>query len=339
MLVAHLSNGNRHLFGTNIGVTWPKCVLLGDKWQMTGFVGPFDLQGATAHAFSLQRSRFLEDPGRSTDEPSRQEALEDPWVQEALARQSAPPMAEELRKPLKSRPNTTIPTISRYGTKLINDAALEGLVLRYPPKVVIDADMESNPDTYVRTERKPVEELEPMKMPVYIGMQVYLTRNGRKDVAFVNGMKCEARKRWFVIKIFFVSIAFSFCWTPGPRSLVGTPRTRACTWRRRPAIGWQWGLGRTRPWASMSITACAQDMLRRRGTFKAPSCPMSRSTWTRLAYLLQPTQGYRELPPAKIGFWHAMGPWRPITMCQLGNETGSNFEGGWPALPCTYRAA
>ncbi|CAE7723579.1 unnamed protein product [Symbiodinium pilosum] len=102
-----------------------------------------------------------------------------------------PPSPDDVRRLLKSRPDTTVLTISRRGAQAVNNAALEGLFPRYPPKVWIDADVESNPDNYERGERKALEALVPSKMPVYVNMQVYLTRNVRKDIDFVNGMQCR----------------------------------------------------------------------------------------------------------------------------------------------------
>jgi hypothetical protein len=101
-----------------------------------------------------------------------------------------PPTPVELRKLLKSRPYTTILTVSRRGAAAVNEAALQGLFPEFPAKAWVDADVESNPDNYVAGELKAFAELEPTRMPVYVGMQVYLTRNVRKDVDFVNGMRC-----------------------------------------------------------------------------------------------------------------------------------------------------
>ena len=215
----------------------PVVVLLGDKWQMTGFgeKRPWHAAAWTLLTFRVQ----LHTPFRCKDPDfwkvlaALRTSRPDKKLLKVLGSKkpwpgNRPPTAEEVRKLLKSRPNTTILTVSRVGTKMINDAALEGLFPRFPPKAVLDADMESNPDNYVGTERKPVEELVPLKMPVYVGMQVYLTRNVRKAVDFVNGMKCEARACGFVIKLHIKSVSNSFCRIPCSRSPVGTPRTRAC---------------------------------------------------------------------------------------------------------------
>lgn len=48
--------------------------------------------------------------------------------------------------------------------------------------------MESHPQNYRDGKLKPLEELTPGELPIYIGMRVYLTRNVRKDIDFVNGM-------------------------------------------------------------------------------------------------------------------------------------------------------
>ncbi|CAE7433127.1 unnamed protein product, partial [Symbiodinium sp. CCMP2456] len=99
------------------------------------------------------------------------------------------PTPKAVCKLLKSRPDTTILTVSRRGAEEVNAAALQGLFPRYPPKACIDADVESNPDNYVGGKRKALEALVPTKLEVHIGMQIYFTRNVRKDIDFVNGMR------------------------------------------------------------------------------------------------------------------------------------------------------
>ena len=51
--------------------------------------------------------------------------------------------------------------------------------------------MESNPVNYEDAKLKAEKDLRPSRMPVYIGMQIYMTRNVRKDVDYVNGMSAE----------------------------------------------------------------------------------------------------------------------------------------------------
>ena len=50
--------------------------------------------------------------------------------------------------------------------------------------------MESNPFNYEEGTLKRHQDLQPSELRIYKGMQVYLTRNVRKDVDYVNGMRC-----------------------------------------------------------------------------------------------------------------------------------------------------
>ena len=56
--------------------------------------------------------------------------------------------------------------------------------------MTLDGDVECNPDNYVQGALKPHAELAPSQVPIFKGMRVYLTRNVRKDVDYVNGMSC-----------------------------------------------------------------------------------------------------------------------------------------------------
>jgi hypothetical protein len=85
--------------------------------------------------------------------------------------------------------DTTFLAISRRGAMLINDLAVRAKFPRRAPLAELDADVETNPDNYEGGRLRPLQELRPLRMPVHKGMQVYLTRNVRKDTDFVNGMK------------------------------------------------------------------------------------------------------------------------------------------------------
>ena len=104
------------------------------------------------------------------------------------------PTVKALRKLLKCRPDTTILTCTRRGAAVVNKVALQALFPHYPPVATLPADVDSNPENYAQGKLRPVAELEPSAMPVYKGMRVYLTRNVRKDVDFVNGMEATVLK-------------------------------------------------------------------------------------------------------------------------------------------------
>ena len=173
-------------------------VLVGDKWQMPGFgdFRPWHSGFWTPCTFRVT----LHEPFRCKDpifwkllsqlrtaRPDKKTlkilASKKPWSN------NGSPTPKAVCKLLKSRPDTTILTVSRRGAEEVNAAALQGLFPRYPPKACIDADVESNPDNYVGGQRKALEALVPTKLEVHIGMQIYFTRNVRKDTDFVNGMR------------------------------------------------------------------------------------------------------------------------------------------------------
>ena len=59
---------------------------------------------------------------------------------------------------------------------------------RRPLIEALQGDLETNPRNYREQKLKPDEELEPLHFAVYKDMDVFLTKNVRKDINFVNGM-------------------------------------------------------------------------------------------------------------------------------------------------------
>ena len=82
-------------------------------------------------------------------------------------------------------------TCTRRGAAEVNNAALKALFPRGRPQTTLAADIDSNPDNYEKGVLKPVEQLLPSQLPIYRGARVFLTRNARKDVDYVNGMAAE----------------------------------------------------------------------------------------------------------------------------------------------------
>ena len=97
------------------------------------------------------------------------------------------PTVEGMQKLLKAHANTTILTVSRVAMKTINDLSLEALFPRFPPLATVEGDLEANPDNYVEGKLKDAFLL-PLKVPIFKGMRIVLTKTLRKDVDFVNGM-------------------------------------------------------------------------------------------------------------------------------------------------------
>ena len=99
-----------------------------------------------------------------------------------------PPTPEGLSRLFKAHPKTEILTCSRHGMNDVNEKALKALYPRWGPLVTLPGDMESNPFNYIENKLREPPELIPLKLFIYKGMKVFLTKNVRKDLDFVNGM-------------------------------------------------------------------------------------------------------------------------------------------------------
>ena len=84
---------------------------------------------------------------------------------------------------------TSMLAVTRRGAALLNELSVDTKFGKKKPLAIIKGDMESNPENYDKKGNlKKLEELKPLELPVYKGMRVYLTKNVRKEVDFVNGM-------------------------------------------------------------------------------------------------------------------------------------------------------
>ena len=69
---------------------------------------------------------------------------------------------------------------------------VRGKYPRYPPLATLPGDVESDPLNYdSEGQLKPKCELQPSELQIFKHMQVYLTKNVRKDVDYVYGMRAE----------------------------------------------------------------------------------------------------------------------------------------------------
>ena len=66
--------------------------------------------------------------------------------------------------------------------------ALAALFPNFPPLAIIDGDVETNPDNHEDGQLKPCDQLLPIPLQIFVGMRVFLTRNVRKNIDFVNAM-------------------------------------------------------------------------------------------------------------------------------------------------------
>ena len=101
------------------------------------------------------------------------------------------PRMEDIRRILIAHPETELLAVTREGAAILDDLALQAKFPRRQPLTVIPGDVESNPANYDRHHKlKPRKQLKPRSVPIHRGMQLYMTRNMRKDIDYVNGMRC-----------------------------------------------------------------------------------------------------------------------------------------------------
>ncbi|CAK0885979.1 unnamed protein product [Prorocentrum cordatum] len=178
----------------------PALVFLGDKYQLPG-VGETRAWESAAWSRPARYHVKLHDAWRCKEE--RFEKILDEIrtakpSQETLAKicrkhkawKMGDPTPTDLKKLYEAHPETTVVTCTRKGANAVNEAAVKALYGRKSPLAVLPGDVELNPETYehgqFRTDRRPL----PSAVPVYKGMQIYLTKNVRKEDDFVNGMLC-----------------------------------------------------------------------------------------------------------------------------------------------------
>eukprot|EP00973_Karenia_brevis_P014000 1899931-Karenia_brevis.AAC.1 len=101
------------------------------------------------------------------------------------------PRCADIAAIFAKHPNTVPLAVSRQGCFDFNELALAALFPREAQVGTLTADVESNPENYDECGvMKPLSELRPSKMPIFIGMKVFITRNLNKDTDFINGMAC-----------------------------------------------------------------------------------------------------------------------------------------------------
>ena len=92
-----------------------------------------------------------------------------------------------LRKAMLTQtPHTTFVTVTRRATAILNTLALEVLFAEAMPLGTAAVDPESNLENY--DDRGRLIAMEPLRLPVFVGARVTLTKNIDKARDFVNGM-------------------------------------------------------------------------------------------------------------------------------------------------------
>ena len=94
-----------------------------------------------------------------------------------------------MRKLFAQHPETHVLVVSRRGAEAVNDAALEANFPRFPPRAVVPGDVESASHNYEDGELRPIADLRPSELRIFVGMKAFITRTLRKDLDYVNGME------------------------------------------------------------------------------------------------------------------------------------------------------
>ena len=181
----------------------PAFVILGDMYQLPGLG---DTRPWNSRAWSECRRVTLHESWRCKDSSFQKtlDALRVDRPSERLlhdicrghkAWYTDEPTLDDIRELLRRHPETTIVTCRRVKAEMVNALAVEALFENRRPLAEIDGEVDVNSANYTsegkfREDRKPI----PAKVPIYVGMKVYLTQNVRKEDDFVNGMECTVER-------------------------------------------------------------------------------------------------------------------------------------------------
>ena len=179
----------------------PALVFLGDKYQLPGVapVRPWEStawQRNSVFFMKLTEVHRCKDPAfleklraLRVSQPSHQ-LLHD-LCRGHKAWPGEEPTLSDLRLHLARFPNTTMVTCTKKKAARLNELVLQLKHPRKAPWTVLPGDVEVNPDNYeagkLREDRAP----KPSEVPIYKGIQLYLTKNIRKKDDYVNGMLCH----------------------------------------------------------------------------------------------------------------------------------------------------
>ena len=182
----------------------PAMAEMGDRWQMAGFGDqrPWDtrLWRQSTHTTRLHQPYRFEDQDwyKLLSDIRTAKPAGEVWtrlMRTVLRKQKAwrghEPTVEDIRYVLNTHPDTTLLAISREGAGILDDLALQAKYPRRAPLVVLPGDVESYPANYDANGRlKSRRQLTARPVPIHRGMPLYMTRNMRKDLDYVNGMRC-----------------------------------------------------------------------------------------------------------------------------------------------------
>jgi hypothetical protein len=182
--------------------------MLGDRYQINGFgenrIWHCPGWNLTTHMTELWRMFRCKDPTfakilgclRTAKPTSGARRRGDVSVQDIMRGRRAwrgkEPTVDAMKNILKAHPETTMLAITRKGVRQLDELCLLAQFGPMTPLAVIDGDIESNPDNYGRDGKmKPMRQCASTLIPLFVGMQVYFTRNVDKARDITNGVRAE----------------------------------------------------------------------------------------------------------------------------------------------------
>ena len=184
----------------------PAMAELGDRWQMSGW-GDVRAWHTTLWRQSVFKTELVQ-PYRCEDEQywrilnsirtTKPEGeawrrIQRDFLRFNKAWPGDKPRVKDLRQIMNRYPQTTFLAATRKGANTLDELCTKAKFPKREPITVIDGDVDSWAENYDPNTKniKPVKQLRARPVPIYIGMPLYITRNIRKDVDYVNGMWCE----------------------------------------------------------------------------------------------------------------------------------------------------
>ena len=96
------------------------------------------------------------------------------------------PTVEDIAGIMEETPHTLFITITKRGTKILNDLVIDAKFHNTVPLCWVPGDPDGNPDNF---SGQNVVSWTPTTIPIYDGMLLILTQNLHKDRDYVNGMR------------------------------------------------------------------------------------------------------------------------------------------------------
>ena len=98
------------------------------------------------------------------------------------------PLQQDIDQIMVETPDTIFLTVTRVGAAKLNDMAVRCLFANHAAVADVPADPESNIANFAGSEM--VTEV-PLRLRIFVGMRMLLTKNLNKEAGYVNGMGCK----------------------------------------------------------------------------------------------------------------------------------------------------